>query len=53
MTRSQNAKKRTRINLDLPDKLLAEVDKIATVMGVARQALIKMWIHESVAKERG
>ena len=43
---------KTRINLDLPNVMLAEIDAIAERIGIARQALIKMWIHEMTKRDR-
>ena len=35
-----------RINIDLPDHMLAKLDKQAALRGVTRQSLIKMWLFE-------
>jgi predicted DNA binding CopG/RHH family protein len=35
-----------RVNVDLPEHVLARLDRRATTMGVTRQSLIKMWLSE-------
>lgn len=37
-----------RINIDFPSEMLEKVDKEAARIGIARAALIKMWIAERV-----
>ena len=37
-----------RVNVDFPASILRELDKEARRIGVARQALIKMWIAEKL-----
>jgi hypothetical protein len=39
-----------RINIDIPYELLKKVDKEADRIGVARTALIKMWIVDRLDK---
>lgn len=39
-----------RINIDFPSEMLEKVDKEAARIGIARAALIKMWIAERVDK---
>lgn len=39
-----------RINIDFPTKFLKEIDKEAEKIGVARTALIKIWIAERLEK---
>ena len=41
-----------KINLDLPDWLLAQLDLEATRAGVARQPLIKLWLVQKLEEER-
>jgi hypothetical protein len=40
-----------KINIDLPEKVVEVIDAIATNMGISRQPLIKVWIHEMIQKE--
>jgi len=40
--------KHQRINVDLPPALLGELDKEAKKIGVARTALIKVWLAEKL-----
>lgn len=40
-----------KINLDLPEDLVTQIDKIAHKIGVARQPLLKIWIHERLKHE--
>ena len=40
-----------KINLDLPVHILNKIDKIANEIGIARQPLLKLWIHERMKKE--
>ena len=40
-----------KINLDLPANLVEQIDLIAEKIGVARQPLIKIWIHERLKAE--
>jgi hypothetical protein len=35
-----------RLNLDLPQHMMAKLDKQAALRGVTRQSLIKMWLYE-------
>lgn len=37
-----------KLNLDLPLTVVQQIDKIADEIGIARQPLIKMWIHEKI-----
>mgnify|MGYP001594860599 CR=1 FL=1 len=41
-----------KINLDLPTFVIGQNDRIADRIGVSRQPLIKMWIHERLSSER-
>lgn len=41
-----------KINLDIPVWAVKELDKEAERMGVARQALIKMWVVEKIDQVR-
>lgn len=40
-----------RISIDLPKKMIMALSKKAAQIGVARTALIKMWIAERLAKQ--
>ncbi len=40
-----------RISVDMPEGMLFELDSIATQMGVARQAVIKIWLFERLQLE--
>ena len=41
-----------RVNVDFPDWMLQALDKEATRVGVARQALIKLWLAERIDQGR-
>jgi hypothetical protein len=45
--------KKVRISLDIAESLVNEIDQIRQRIGVDRGALIKVWLHERVKKERG
>jgi hypothetical protein len=40
-----------KINLDLPGEVVEKIDQIALKIGVSRQPLLKMWIHEKLKAE--
>ena len=40
-----------KINIDLPTNILELIDKEANKIGVARQALLKVWIVERLKEE--
>ena len=44
--------KKVRITLDIAEGLLQEIDRIRNDIGVDRAALIKIWLHERVQKEK-
>ncbi|MBW1717451.1 MAG: CopG family transcriptional regulator [Deltaproteobacteria bacterium] len=44
--------KKVRISLDIGEELLREIDSIRAVIGVDRSALIKVWLHERIQKEK-
>jgi hypothetical protein len=44
--------KRVRITLDIAEGLVKEIDRIRNEIGVDRAALIKIWLHERVQKEK-
>ncbi|MDO8519994.1 MAG: CopG family transcriptional regulator [Deltaproteobacteria bacterium] len=41
-----------KINLDLPEEIVRQIDRIAEKMGVSRQPLLKIWIHERLKEEK-
>jgi predicted DNA binding CopG/RHH family protein len=45
--------KKIRITLDIPESLVREIDSVRDRIGVDRGALIKVWLHEKVAQEKG
>ena len=44
--------KKVRVTLDIAEGLLQEIDRIRNKIGVDRAALIKIWLHERVQKEK-
>ncbi len=40
-----------KINLDLPESILEQIDSVAEKVGVSRQPLLKIWIHERLKLE--
>ncbi len=44
--------KKVRITLDIAESLVNEIDDIRKEIGVDRGALIKIWLHERVKKEK-
>lgn len=40
-----------KINLDLPEGMVEQIDRIAEKVGVSRQPLLKIWIHERLKVE--
>lgn len=45
--------KKVRITLDVSASLVEEIDRIRQSIGVDRGALIKVWLHERVQREKG
>lgn len=43
--------KTQKINLDLPEGILQQIDRVARKVGVSRQPLLKIWIHERLKAE--
>ena len=41
-----------KINLDLPEPVIRQIDIIAEKVGVSRQPLLKIWIHERLKAEQ-
>lgn len=44
--------KKVRITLDIAESLVKDIDEIRKRIGVDRGALIKVWLHEKVKKEK-
>lgn len=44
--------KKVRITLDVAESLVNDIDAIRSEIGVDRGALIKVWLHERVQKEK-
>ena len=41
-----------RVNVDLPSWMISELDKCASLIGVTRQSIIKVWLSERIKTER-
>lgn len=41
-----------RINVDLPSWIIAELDKQASLIGVTRQSIIKVWLSDRLREEQ-
>jgi hypothetical protein len=44
--------KKVRITLDVAEELVSDIDRIRASIGVDRGALIKVWLHERVQREK-
>jgi hypothetical protein len=44
--------RKVRITLDIPEALVRDIDEVRERIGVDRGALIKVWLHERVAREK-
>ena len=44
--------RKVRITLDIPESLVRDIDDVRERIGVDRGALIKVWLHERVAREK-
>ena len=44
--------KKVRITIDIAEELIHEIDQIRQSIGVDRSALIKIWLHERVQREK-
>ncbi len=44
--------RKIRITLDIAESLVKDIDAIREKIGVDRGALIKVWLHEKVIKEK-
>ena len=40
-----------RVNVDLPNWMIYELDKQASLIGVTRQSIIKVWLSERIKTE--
>lgn len=40
-----------KINLDLPEEMVRNIDQVANRVGVARQPLLKLWIYQMLKAE--
>lgn len=43
--------KHKKINLDLPPHMVDQIDLLTAKIGVSRQPLLKIWIHERLQQE--
>lgn len=43
--------KQRRVNVDFPEWMINSIDRQASKLGVARQAVIKIWIAERLKEE--
>jgi len=41
-----------RVNVDLPIWMVSELDKHASLIGVTRQSIIKVWLSERIKTEK-
>lgn len=41
-----------RVNVDLPSWMVSELDKHASLIGVTRQSIIKVWLSERIKSEQ-
>ena len=41
-----------RVNVDLPGWMITELDKQASLIGVTRQSIIKVWLSERIKTEK-
>lgn len=41
-----------RVNIDLPSWMISELDKQASLIGVTRQSIIKVWLSERIKTEK-
>ena len=42
-----------RVNVDLPSWMISELDNQASLIGVTRQSIIKVWLSERIKTEKG
>ena len=41
-----------RVNVDLPSWMISELDQQASLIGVTRQSIIKVWLSERIKNEK-
>jgi len=44
--------KKIRLTLDVSEALVKDLDEIRSRIGVERSAIIKIWLHERIQKEK-
>ena len=44
--------RKVRITLDIPEALVRDIDEMRERIGVDRAALIKIWLHERITREK-
>jgi|GEM_PF-819436 len=44
--------KHKRVNVDFPTAIVEAIDELASLVGVTRQSLIKVWIAERLQEEK-
>lgn len=40
-----------RVNVDLPEWMISELDKQAALIGVTRQSIMKVWLSERIKED--
>jgi hypothetical protein len=40
-----------RVNVDLPEWMISELDKQAALIGVTRQSIMKVWLSDRIKEE--
>jgi len=51
-TAEMNSGKKVRLTLDVSEALVRDLDAIRNRIGVDRSAIIKVWLHERVQREK-
>ena len=51
MDKAQRPNRSKRVNVDLPQWMVDSLDREAQHLGVSRQALVKVWIANCLARE--
>jgi len=41
-----------RVNVDLPEWMIGELDRHASLIGVTRQSIIKLWLSDRIKMEK-
>jgi hypothetical protein len=52
-SKARRPNKRRRVNVDLPEWMIASLDREADHLGISRQAVIKTWLAERLKNDRG